>query len=923
MLRRIPIRFPPLADEALDSWFAAYAARLHLPMNVAAEALGLAPTFLLQPPAVMAMGHCPPDPGPLAFAAGLPAAEIGNLWKPLGRYDRVMRGGRPWLMRLLRPLRWSRYCPRCLTESGGRWHVSWRLPWMTACPRHRVFLLSKCPRCGLQVRRRRFLVTRELPQTTACTNTTPVGWDGARCEMDLSSTACPYPVPARVLELQQRLCHVLKPGLDDEEFLGIVHQLVDLATIACSGVDPRRMGPEILAKPEALAATLVNADQILRDPTERRLSELATADVRERPIPLPPHLQTASRGLASRVLTIRDPHLRPTDRLRWRTTTVGRRPAGNTAKGSTRARCAPLALWPDWGVRLQPRVGSRFDEFRTVAAGCLRLPGSTAPLARLLEEQEMNFASIMSTTLQEIANSANGTAVLRVLTELSDRLDLEGGPIDYRRRREIASRAILLTGPEWDQMCLDAGAHVGGARKLWFARLWIWETMTAGRIDQAPREIRATDNHTRSIYNYQFTLGLRAPEVRLLRTRARKILDDNGCDDEPISWSPPVEWVDLQGVPCPDPFSLDSSHIIRQLRDGVAPSDLAERLGTTIAHIRLLGRANPPEPKRRSQRGARRALPPLVAGERLRMRIAAGHTLRSLAAEHQVGRGALARELGRQGIRVPPGRRPIKVDTEWLRTEYVDRRRTLTEIAAEIGTSPANMARIAHARGVPVRGRGVVTNAASVRSMAYPEPLASAIVGRGGIQRLQRFQVVARVPSLNQAAKILDVSPSRISVQIAKLEAAAGAPLITRSPRTHQPQQVTELGRRLLSQADELLGPHPRAPAPLPQPLRSALMAFRGEGLVRDFQIAARLPTLVDAAKFLGKGPYALDATIRRLEATCGGLFVLRFSPHEPHRLTTTGSHLLGQADHHLGPPAAFRPPAPAGSPKEDHLQPK
>ena len=111
-------------------------------------------------------------------------------------------------------------------------------------PRHRVFLLSKCPRCGLQVRRRRFLVTRELPQTTTCTNTPPVAWNGGRCEMDLKPTACPYPVPARVLELQQRLCHVLKPGLNDEEFLGIVHQLVDLATIACSGVDPRRMGPK-------------------------------------------------------------------------------------------------------------------------------------------------------------------------------------------------------------------------------------------------------------------------------------------------------------------------------------------------------------------------------------------------------------------------------------------------------------------------------------------------------------------------------------------------------------------------------------------------------------------------------------------------------------------------------------------------------
>ncbi|WP_398941916.1 TniQ family protein [Streptomyces sp. CFMR 7] len=41
----------------------------------------------------------------------------------------------------------SRFCPTCLTDSGGRWQITWRLGWSFACARHHVLLADRCPAC--------------------------------------------------------------------------------------------------------------------------------------------------------------------------------------------------------------------------------------------------------------------------------------------------------------------------------------------------------------------------------------------------------------------------------------------------------------------------------------------------------------------------------------------------------------------------------------------------------------------------------------------------------------------------------------------------------------------------------------------------------------------------------------------------------
>ncbi|MDP9388572.1 MAG: hypothetical protein M3Q48_11845 [Actinomycetota bacterium] len=482
------------------------------------------------------------------------------------------------------------------------------------------------------------------------------------------------------------------------------------------GLDFETLDPEGLTDTVALAGPLESAEAVLADPTGVALAALATSDIHVRPHPLPSRWRSASPSLISRVLAIRDPRLRPVDRLRWRTTTAGRVPA---RRDDLDPGAVPDALWPDWAVRLCPPTGVDATSFRLVAAAALTLPGSCRALndlARGRGEHDVAFGRKLSHVLQAVARSDHGRSVLRALTQLSDGLRTHRTPIDYERRRRIAAIPVLDL-KAWDEICA-AAVPTGGRRKLRNARLWVWELLTRGLPQHAPEPLRPMGPGGSSEY-HAFALHLPAVAAGLLEAHARKVLDDHGCDREPPVWSPPTDWVDLDGVPVPDLDSTDIARAAALWRRNRPPSAVADELGLTLDHVRLVLRRQPvlfpprhrprrdPPPRRTAPavrsgaprpRKARTVPPPDLTPERLRVLVVdEKRTLRSLADEFRVGRKYLAERLRREGMPVPPSRRrPTHVvDREWLRVEYLERRRTLPDIAAEVGTTPPNIARIA------------------------------------------------------------------------------------------------------------------------------------------------------------------------------------------------------------------------------------
>jgi hypothetical protein len=154
--RALPIRVEPQPDEAVDSWFDALAHRLQVAVTDLLPAIGLSRSTRRYAnrardiPADWTILLREAEADALAHASGVPADAIHAM--TLMRYDRravlIDHATRRVNIRIL----WgrgvgSRYCPDCLTESGGRWQVRWRLNWSFACLVHRRLLADYCPHC--------------------------------------------------------------------------------------------------------------------------------------------------------------------------------------------------------------------------------------------------------------------------------------------------------------------------------------------------------------------------------------------------------------------------------------------------------------------------------------------------------------------------------------------------------------------------------------------------------------------------------------------------------------------------------------------------------------------------------------------------------------------------------------------------------
>lgn len=176
----LPSRVAITSDEALDC----YLERL-------AAANGMSPAQLIRlltgpgTDGTPTVGFMMFRPDPLLINR---IAELGGLSKPSLETATLMRfdNGRPLQLNDLEPTRrdsfrqvvmqgWfpqfgSQACPQCLA-ADGIWRLQWRLPIVSVCLEHTVFLVTRCADCEMRFRTRRHSPLRpQLGLTQPCGN---------------------------------------------------------------------------------------------------------------------------------------------------------------------------------------------------------------------------------------------------------------------------------------------------------------------------------------------------------------------------------------------------------------------------------------------------------------------------------------------------------------------------------------------------------------------------------------------------------------------------------------------------------------------------------------------------------------------------------------------------------------------------------
>lgn len=103
------------------------------------------------------------------------------------------------------PGKGSQFCPKCL-DMSGRWLLKWRLPHVTACLEHDVYLVPRCMGCGLPSRHTGSTPFKGfMEQPTLCGNPTGAG---TQCKTDLSVIE-PWPITEPDREMAKTIADAL------------------------------------------------------------------------------------------------------------------------------------------------------------------------------------------------------------------------------------------------------------------------------------------------------------------------------------------------------------------------------------------------------------------------------------------------------------------------------------------------------------------------------------------------------------------------------------------------------------------------------------------------------------------------------------------------------------------------------------------
>lgn len=576
-IRTLPIRVEPVVGESLDSWLEAYASRTDIAWGDLLIAVGLGEdtTSRLAGRRRPVLSLTSAQVASIAHATALPPAVVQSLTLPSlvgsGRGQDV--NSRALFSRT------SRFCPRCLDSSGGRWQLWWRLRWAFACPLHHCLLADTCPRC---FRRQRVepLPRPYVPEPGSCTRRALDGGGpyARRCAAPLSATeVVDLSADHPALEAQRELLTALLAGsMSHGIYAGSpVSPAQFAADVAALGqrilryASPRQLRTEL---PDDLwqayqRDVLLNSERSRSYPPTIARDASPVTDAVAASVAMPilgshtiacggTRLRSLVSPMRRRGLSVSDstigwspdvsealiavqlssltPYLGPLDQLRYRCWTPRpRRPRTRSLVHSS----VPALLWPAWALSISaPRIG--FVPLRSALSAAVVMVGlriDVRVVCALLGSATR--APAVSRILQLLCAQSDWATTACVLTDLAEWLETNPSPIDYERRRRLPVED-LLPEPSWRRICRDTATAGGDSATLALHRCWLYERVTGSPARCSPYAI-----DTRRFYGKLADLEESlTPELSAgLEAYGLEFLSRHELGHEPLQWQPPSE----------------------------------------------------------------------------------------------------------------------------------------------------------------------------------------------------------------------------------------------------------------------------------------------------------------------------------------------------------------------------------------------
>jgi molybdenum-dependent DNA-binding transcriptional regulator ModE len=862
-VRTLPIRVTPLAGEALDSWLEEIAYRSRTEFNDVLAAVGL-PARKPSGDSAWIVRLSAGEIESLGVATDATGSTLESM--TLSRYFGRGIQVDPVTGRMGRGFLWgrgkgSRFCPDCLADSNGRWPLKWRLRWTFACTTHHRLLADACPDCGL-IQRLRPHIGELIPQPCLCAAPRPGARNHERCHSDLTIAGGPtldadhlairaqtiiddliaakaatfgvyadHPQPSmNALADVRTIAHrALSHGTPKDLERLIPADLLEQLRLGLEGHDDQRRrqatatpGPSVPARVATAAVGIVAALASLDSP-----SVAASAPTLRWLVGYTPSLghyvfaTNKRRGspttpvLASMELAALETVLKPTDQLRYRIGSPTPTPPTRSTPTAAHmlAWAIPTALWPAWSLRLAvPNWDHR--QLRLALSAAVQIVHSRLRLGEAIRliDSPLKSPLDVSRLLRAFHRHEHWRDIRQALTTIADYLREGRVPIDYQRRRRIDYTA-LLPDSVWAQICLDTASEKGTAMRARVVRCYLFERLSGMPADMAPFA-HETTHFRRAVADFPGCLTTELASA--LQMHGSEFLEAHRITDEPPLWQPPATLLHGLRLPGPNLSTIDPE-LLRHMPAGTARiGHAADHFGISAAAARYLVEMNPAHPPawvsgkvprphgRGAYRIAKDALPPKRLTD---LYIRQRQSLDVIASNVGVSKTVIKQLATAYGLELRPSGPKVKhiFDRNWLVKQYVDKQRSLPDIAAEVGVASLTVGRWLAKYAIPARAPGPGTHSAALAAITAsrraPEILRPALTTPAGWRRLHRFEASMKYPTLTIAAKHLGLNRAALCLQIARIEEALGQHLLVRAERGRA-MMLTQAGEQVVAAID-------------------------------------------------------------------------------------------------------------------------